>query len=160
MAILTKSGRVVIAESIASRPVHIAWGTGDGSWTTPPGESIIATNLLNEVGRRLATVVGFVVPDVNGAIVMPNGTKFTLSGTPTSNLYVTAEFDFVDASSSVIREAAIMVGTEIVAGLPAGQKYFTPDQVTNPGRLLQIEYFEPIFRSPAVRETYQAVIEF
>lgn len=160
MAILTKSGRIVIAESIAARPVHIAWGTGDGSWTTPPTESITSTSLLNEVGRRTATVVGFVVPDVNGTIVMPNGTKFTLSATPTSNLYVTAEFDFVDASSSVIREASVNIGTEIVAGLPAGQKYFTPDQVTNVGRMLQIEYFAPIYRSPAVRETFQAVIAF
>lgn len=160
MAILTKSGRVVIAESIAARAVHFAWGTGDGSWDAPPTESVASTGLLNEVGRRVATVVGFVVADVAGTIILPNGGRFSLSATPTSNLYVKAEFDFTDAQSSVIREAAVFVGTQVFAGLPSGQKYFTPDQVTNVGRLLQIENFAPIYRSPAIRETFQTVIEF
>src|SRR6476659_5814698 len=100
MPILTKSGRVVIAESIQLRPVHIAWGTGDNAWTTPPAENANAVALLNEVGRRVA-VASFVTPDVNGDIVLPEG-SFVLSATPTNYLYVKTKFTFADASSDVI----------------------------------------------------------
>jgi hypothetical protein len=160
MPIITASGRVTIAESIAARPIHVAWGTGDGAWVTPPSESSGASGLISEIGRRTASVVGYVTPDADGDIVLPNGAKFLSSATPTNFLHVTASFDFADAQSSVIREVAVFVGTILQAGLPSGQMYFTPDQIVNPGRLLQIENIEPIFRSPAVKEFFEYVIAF
>ena len=159
MPILTKSGRVVIAESIAARAVHVAWGTGNGAWVTPPSEDPDATALLAEVGRRTATEIAYVVADEDGDIVLPTGT-FSRSVSPTNSLYVSARFEFAEASSSVIREIGVFVGTVTDAGLPGGQQYFTPVQVTTPGRLLHLENFAPIFRSPAIRESFEIVISF
>lgn len=159
MPILTKSGRVVIAESIALRPLHMAWGTGDGAWVIPPAEDPNTTALMAEVGRRTADTVGFVVPDEAGLIILPTG-SYTLSATPTNHLYVKTKFTFSDAPSSVIRELAIFAGTEVVAGLPDGLRYFTPVQVGNPGRMVHLQNFQPIFRSPAVEESFEVVISF
>ena len=159
MAILTKSGRIVIAESIAARPIHLAWGTGDGSWLVAPNESSDASGLIAEVGRRIASDVGFVTPDPTGDIILPTGT-YKRSATPTNHLFVVTNFDFADGGSSVIREVAIFAGSTIVSGLPAGQKYFTPNQISTPGRLLHLENLAPIFRSPAIRENFEQVITF
>lgn len=159
MPILTKSGRIAIAESIAARPIHVAWGTGDGTWITPPAEDADATALMGEVGRRTASEVAYVVPDVAGDIELPTG-RFTRSLTPTNNLFVHTQFEFTDASSNVIREIGIFVGTETDSGLPPGQTYFVPSEVTDPGRLLHLENLAPIFRSPAVRESFDVVIIF
>lgn len=159
MPILTKSGRIVIAESIAARSLHLAWGTGDGAWTTPPAENPDATALQAEIGRRLPTEVAFVLPDGTGDIVLPSGT-FKRSATPTKNLYVRTGFDFAEASSSVIREIGLFSGSTTDTGLPPGQQYFTPGQVTSPGRLLHLENLAPIFRSPAIRESFEIVVSF
>lgn len=159
MPILTKSGRVVIAESIKLRPIHLAWGLGNGVWLTGPSEDPNATALMDEVGRRTANSVEFVVPDVAGAIVLPTG-NFTVSATPTNSLLITTNFDFLDAQSSVIREYAVFVGSEMIAGLPGGQRYFVPAEVDDPGRMLYLENIVPIYRSPAIRESFQVVITF
>lgn len=159
MPILTKSGRVVIAESIAVRPIHLAWGTGDGAWMMPPPENADATTLINEVGRRVATEVAYVLPDEAGEIVLPNGT-FARSVTPTKNLYVRVAFEFNEAPSSVIREIALFSNTAVASGLPPGQQYFTPAQVSSPGRMLHLENIAPIYRSPAIRESFEVVITF
>ncbi len=159
MPILTKSGRVVIAESVKLRPIHIAWGTGDGAWLTAPSEDPNATVLLDEVARRTANSVEFVVPDEAGAIVLPTG-SFTISPTPTNSLLITTNFDFLDAQSTVIREYGVFVGTELIGGLPGGQRYFLPAEVADPGRLLYLENLVPIYRSPAIRESFQVVITF
>lgn len=161
MPILTKSGRVVIAESVAARPLHLAWGTGNGAWMTAAEvpEDVNATALIAEIGRRIATEVAYVVPDVGGDIVLPSGT-FLRSVTPTSNLYVRTSFDFADASSSVVREIAIFSNSTMQIGLPGGQQYFAPADVLTQGRLLHLEHLAPIFRSPAIRESFEVVITF
>lgn len=160
MPILAKSGRVVIAESIAARSIHVAWGIGDGDWTTTvPPENADATTLINEVGRRTADEVAFVVPDPAGLIVLPTGT-FSLSPSPTNHLYIRTRFTFTDAPSSVIREIAAFVGSVPVGGLPVGQRYFTPAQIADPGRLLHVEHFQPIYRSSAIEESFEIVITF
>lgn len=159
MPILTQSGRVAIAESLAARPLHLAWGTGDGAWTTPPAESAAATALQAEIGRRTIVDVGYAVPDEEGTIVLSTGT-FSPSETPTKYLYLKVAFDFADASSSVIREIAVFVGSTMVGGLPEGQRYFAPAEVATPGRMLDLQNLVPIFRSPAIRENFEIVIEF
>lgn len=159
MPILTKSGRVVIAESISLRPIHLAWGTGDGAWETPPAEDADAVTVLNEIGRRTASSVSFVEPDEAGDIVLPTGT-FIASATPTNHLLVVTNFEFTDAQSSIIRNVGIFVGSTMVGGLPEGQRYFVPAEVATPGRLMHLENIAPIFRSPAIRENFQIVISF
>lgn len=160
MAILPQSGRVVIADSIIERPIHLAWGIGDGSWTTPPPEDDAATALTAEVGRRTATEKAFVTPSPTGDIILPNGARFTRSATPTKWLYVRTQFDFADAESTTIREIALFVGTTVQVGLPSGQEYFTPDQIVSPGRLLHLENKEPMIRTITIRESFEIVVAF
>lgn len=160
MAIFTTKGREIIAESIAARPIHLAWGTGDGSWITPPSEPSSATALLNEVGRRLPTSVGYVVPDVAGTIILPSGNRYTVSGSPTNHLYLKFNFDYADAPSSVIRETAVFVGSTMISGLPGGQKYFLPAEVATPGKLMRLQYAAPIYRSPETQANFDIVISF
>lgn len=160
MAILPQTGRAVIADSIINRPIHLAWGVGDGSWTTPPAEDDAATALTAEVGRRLATEKSFVTPSPTGDIILPNGARFTRSATPTKWLYVRTQFDFADAENSVIREIGLFVGTTLQAGLPEGQQYFTPAQIVSPGRMLHLENKEPITRTITIRESFEIVVAF
>lgn len=159
MPILTNSGRVAIAESIKAQPLHVAWGGGDGDWLEPPVENIDATALLEEFGRLVATSVEFVTPNEEGNIVVPGGI-FSVSATPTEHLLITANFEFSNAPSAVIREMAVFVGSETVGGLPVGQTYFVPAEISDPGRMLHVENFAPIYRSPAIRESFQIVISF
>ncbi len=161
MAILTTSGRVAIANALSKLPFHFAWGTGDGDWVTPPAESPSATALLAEVGRRTATQWAYVVPDPAGTIEVTTG-KFSLSpgNAPTNHLWVTANFDFTDAPGDVIREVAVFSDSEMVGGLPVGQKYFLPADVADPGIMVYLENITPIFRSPAIQENFEAVITF
>jgi len=159
MSVLVNDGRVAIAESLGLRPIHVAWGTGDGSWETPSAESSEAAGLLNEVGRRIASTVQYCTPDPGGPIELPSG-NFSVSLTPTKFLHIVCDFDFADAPSSVIREFGVFVGTETDAQLPPGQEYFSGAEVTSPGLLLLLENVVPIFRSPAIRETAQFVINF
>lgn len=159
MPILTNSGRVVIAESVADQPIHLAWGIGDGAWITPPSESTAAIGLVSELGRREATEVVYATPDIAGDIILPTG-RYSRSVTPTNHLYVVINFDFGDAPSSVVREIGLFVGSTVIAGLPFGQKYFLPSEIDAPGRLLHLENFAPIFRSVAVRENFEVIITF
>lgn len=159
MPILTKSGRIVFAESVAGRSLHLAWGSGDGSWTTPPLEDSNATSLLAEIGRREIVDKGYVLPDVAGSIITPSG-NFTASVSPTKYLYLKVGFDYLDAPASVIREVAVFAGSTFISDLPVGQRYFTPAQVATPGRLLHLEHMIPIIRSSTARENFEIVIEF
>lgn len=169
MAILTTTGRSAIAKAIAEQPIHFAWGTGDPAWdNNHVGEAVTASGLVAEVGRRLATSVQFVVADSSGDVIVPvfndaNGStverRFTVVNHITNNLYMRFNFDFADASASDIREVAIFIGTQVAAGLPVGQKYFTPAQVTDPGTMLAVEnLIESIKRTPNSRQSFEFVL--
>lgn len=160
MAILTNSGRVAMAKSVKAQPIHLAWGSGSAAWdTTPVPESITSSALLAEIGRRSATYVQYCEPDEAGAIIVPTG-RFTETATPTKHLYMRFAFDFTDAPTSTIRELAVFVGTQVVAGLPPGQMYFIPAEVTDPGVLLVIEHIQKFERSASVRQTFEFVVTF
>ena len=157
MAILTDSGRVAIAQAIQNEPVHLAWGTGDPSWDDlPEAESITATALVGEIGRRRASVVGFCIPDASGDIITTDG-RFLSSITPTKYLFFRFAFDFSEGGDAFIRELGVFLGTQTHPDLPIGQMYFTPNQVTNPGTLLLLERIARVPRAPSVRTTYEAV---
>ena len=160
MAILTNSGRIATAMSVKAQPIHLGWGSGDAAWdTTPQPESIDSTALLNEIGRRKASYVAYCEPDEAGAIIVPTG-RFQETATPTKHLYMRFAFDFTDAPTSTIRELAVFVGTQAQAGLPIGQMYFEPGQVTDPGTLLVIEHIQKFERSASVRQTFEFVVTF
>ena len=79
---------------------------------------------------------------------------------PTRWLYVRVVFNFEDADGETIRELGITFGAAPVAGLPAGQRYFTPAQIAQPGRLYTLERVPAFTRNGAVRQTFEYVLPF
>ncbi len=159
-AILTTSGRIAIATAIKARTAHLAWGSGDAAWgNTPPVPPANSSALLAEIGRRKATQVDYCVSDANGAISVPEG-NYSITATPTNNLYFKFHFEFVEAVGSTIREQAIFLDTVAAAGVPAGQFYLTPAQVAQPGTLLVIERRAPIVRAITTRQLFEFVVTF
>lgn len=160
MAILTTSGRAAIAAAIKSQHLHFAWGRGDAAWDTArPREPRPAIALLDEIGRRKVNLVQFCKPQDDGEIVMLNA-RYTPSTTPTNNLYLRTDFDFNDGLGETIRELGVFVGTELRAGLPAGQRYFAPSDLQSPGILLAIDYITSIRRGVGALQTFDFVITF
>ncbi|MEY2643664.1 MAG: hypothetical protein RLZZ611_313 [Cyanobacteriota bacterium] len=159
-AVLTTSGRIAIATAIKARTAHLAWGSGDAAWgNTPPVPPGNATALLAEIARRKVNQVDFCTPDAAGAISVPEG-KFSISATPTNNLYFKFHFEFADAVGSTIREQAIFLDTVAAAGVPSGQLYLLPAEVAQPGTLLVIERRAPIIREITTRQLFEFVVTF
>lgn len=159
-AILTLSGRTAIATAIKARTAHMAWGSGSTGWgSTPPSPATTDTALVAEIARRKASQVEYVTPDVNGAIVVPNG-KYTISATPTLALYFKFFFDFTEGVGSTIREQAIFIDTVAASGVPAGQFYLLPAEVQSPGTLLVIQRTAPIVRDITTRQLFEFVVTF
>jgi len=124
-----------------------------------PPEPIDQTALLREVGRRVVDEVHFVAADPEGEIVVPTG-RYRLVTDPTNHLFIRIRFDFEDASTSVVREQGLFVGTKTDPALPIGQKFFIPAQITDPGILLVLQNSVPIVRQPSTRETFEFVVTF
>lgn len=173
LATLTHVGRAALALAVAQCPLHLAWGIGDPAWNTPGANlpSLVdSTALVHEVGRRTPNRVGFVLPDESGDIIVPvyagaedpvQEARYRLvtDGTPTPFLYVQVQYNFSDASNAVISELGLFMNTELVDGLPEGQRYFTPGELKNPGLLLAVQIIVPgINRSPSMRQSNEFVM--
>ena len=161
MAILTQAGRKAIASSVKTQEIFLAWGTGDETWdVVPPQAGLVeSTELICEVGRRICENVEFCYADPAGLIITPDG-RYSASAEPTNMLHFSVQFDFEDAVGLTIREFGLFLNTVTVAGLPVGQKYFTPDQITDKGLLLCAERCGPIYRQIMSREGENFVIQF
>jgi hypothetical protein len=157
MAVLTKSGRTALAESLKAQPIYLAWGAGDMEWLLAPEENIQASSLIWEVGRRIVDEVTFCEGDENGLLVAPTG-RFSATEYPTNQLYIHCTFDFEDAETAIIREFGIFIGTEISEASPPGQRYFVPPELANPGILLAYENTVPLIRTAATREAFSFVV--
>lgn len=156
MSIFVQAAATAVAQAVKAAGVWVAWGNGSPSWdSVPVPEPVNATALVAEIGRRRATTIDFVVPDVNGDIIVPQGT-FSISPTPTNALYVRCNFDAQDAVGQDIREAACFIGATLVNGLPPGQTYFVPANVATPGTMLILERFAKISRTA----DFSASVEF
>lgn len=160
MAILTNSGRVATAVAMKGQEIHLAWGSGSEQWDIlAEPENISDTTLVAELGRRKASYVAYCVPDDAGGIEVPNG-RFSESAEPTKYLYMKFSFDFADAPAATIRELGVFIGTKVVDGLPPGQMYFVPSEITDPGMLLLLEHIAHFDRSASVRQTFEFVVTF
>jgi hypothetical protein len=164
MAILTQIGRAAMAQAVKGQTMHVAWGTGQRDAALDyqemlPLEDPLQTALINEVGRRIVDEVVYCLPDDQGELETNNG-RFTMSETPTKNLFVKVRYDFWDGVGNTIREMGLFVNTETDGELPPGQKYFLPTQVTDPGILLLLEHKIPTIRTPATRESFAFVLTF
>ncbi|MFZ6712009.1 hypothetical protein [Undibacterium sp. TC9W] len=165
MATLQDQGRIELAELFKNRPLHLAWGRGLVAWdAAPDSETITATALVDEIGRRLASQKQFVVPetDPNAAntIKVPSGDLYRIVNTPSRWVLVDFVFDYSDGTGESIRELGLFVGTEVAAGLPVGQRYFTPAQVTSPGRMYMLDHIPRLIRSGATEQVYRYVVPF
>ncbi|MBR1734613.1 MAG: hypothetical protein IJ730_04095 [Alphaproteobacteria bacterium] len=152
MAIVTISGRAGIVRSLKNSSIFLAWGQGDESWTGDEkfSEDPTQTKLIREVGRRIVDEVQFVVGDDQGAIVTQSG-RWNISETPTNNLYISARYDAADGNGFKIREFGVFLNTVVKEGLPAGQRYFLPTDIEDPGELLMLENSVPIIRTGDTR---------
>ena len=74
-----------------------------------------------------------------------------LSSDPTNHLFVRVRFDFLDAPGVTIREQGLFVGTVTDEALPDGQRYFTPDELTDAGTIDRQSTVR--IRQPSSRET-------
>lgn len=161
MATLTTDGRAGLAAAVKARQIFLGLGAGNASWDddgTPP-ESIGSSALASAVGYRKTTQANFVLPAAQGAIVLPNG-RYDISEEQTNYLYLRFTLDFVDASTSTIRETGIFLDTVTNSGLPVGQMFFAPNEIADPGTLYLIEHVPAIIRTPATRETFEFVLTF
>lgn len=160
MAILTTSGRTALAASVASQPIHLAWGAGDAAWdTTPVPEPVDATALVSELGRRAAAETKFVTPDAGGAISVPNG-RFSEAGAgvKTNNLYLRFNFEYTDANASTVREVGIFLGTTIKPEVGGGITYFEASHLLSAGILLGLQRLPKIIRSGSTRQSFEFVL--
>ena len=151
MAVLTFLARVAWAKYLLSRPLFLAIGKGQDSWDTTPKEADYeATALVKEIGRKKLTRSFFVNEDDDGDIDMPGGRKYSYSETPTRHIYLSCMFNYGEGVAEPIREVplgaccatGVFIDTQIKAGLPSTQSYFTPDQIQNPGSLILLEHLE------------------
>ncbi|MFZ2307534.1 MAG: hypothetical protein WAW73_18030 [Rhodoferax sp.] len=161
MAVLQDDGRIALAVAVASQPIHLAWGRGDPAWDiTPEPEPTNATTLVDEVGRRLVTFVGYAEPNNAGEIELPSGDRYTVVAGPTQWVYIRTVFNFEDAVGETLRELGVFIGSQPVAGLPAGQRYFTPAEIASPGRFYTMDRIPHFTRNGAVRQTFEYVLPF
>lgn len=172
MATLTICGRSAIAEALAEKPIYLAWGEGDIAWDGLPDGDLPPlagrTALFGEIGRRLCESVSFAEPDNEGDIsvpvaLLPDGTvelaRYVRKTEPTPYLYFNVKYDFADAATATIRELGIFRGGAPDPALPAGQRYFRPEQMIDQGKLLAIQIIRPsILRSPSVRQVISFVL--
>lgn len=170
LATLTTAGLSGLAKALKDRPLHMAWGTGDPAWDTDPSTKpglADATALTAEVGRRLLRAARFAVPDPAGDITAPSGlnpdgtllyTRYRVSDEPAPWLYVQAGFEHDEASDVTIREVALFMDTVTKPGLPPGQRYFTPGEVTDPGLMMVAQILDaPIIRSAAQQQNIEFI---
>lgn len=143
-----------------AQTIFLAWGTGDGSWTTPPPEDADALGLQSEIGRRKPLTIDYVLPDSNGDIYIVGAGRFSVSATPTNQILVTTRFDYDDALGETIREFGLFIGTVVDPLLPIGQYYFTPDQLIEVGTMFHVEHVEAFDRETGVRETMKTLVTF
>lgn len=160
MAVLTKSGRSAIASSIKNQRIHLAWGEGLDTWdSNMDPEDVLATQLINEVGRRRADEVLFVEGNDDGPLVTPTG-RFASVNYPTNNLFMRFTFDFDNAANKTIRELGVFIDTITNPDLPTGQRYFELNDIVEPGILLVLERTVPLIRTAATRESFSFVVTF
>jgi hypothetical protein len=158
MSIFVQGAATAVAQALKAAGVWVAWGNGDSAWdAVPVAEPIGATALVAERGRRRASVIDYVVPDVAGTIVLPQGT-FSISPTPTNQLYVRCNFNATEEVGQAIREAAVFIGTTLVGGLPVGQDYFVPANIATPGTMLILERFAKITRTSSFSVSLEFVL--
>lgn len=143
--VFVDSGRQFMAQQLmAASAVHLAWGGGDPSWSNgPPDVDTAAAALTAEVGRRKATVTEYVEPDAGGEIDLGDLGTFTVVAGPTRYVYMRFTFDLADGVGEDIKEVGIFLNTVANGGVPGGQMYLVPAEVSSAGTLFSLSHLSP-----------------
>lgn len=159
---LQERARLVLAKAIAAMDIHIAYGRGNAAWddAPPPNAGSLNTALIDEIGRTRVTEKLYVTRDDAGAIITPDGTRYSASAEPTRYLLIRATFGYGEATEEPIREMAVFVGTRVRADVPPGQYYVTPDQVTNIGDVYTLERRAAVKRPANKQDMEQVILPF
>ena len=125
-----------------------------------PTDTQYETGLIDEVGRRINVSKQYVYPHLSGEIYAGTG-RYAHSDTPTRFILYEFLFDNLDADGEPIREVGLFADTQIMEGLPSGQRYFLPNQVEQEGTVLFKTNLDGVItRLSAVREQFSTVIGF
>lgn len=127
-------------------------------YVKPASPDVTQVTLQNPVGYKKVLVKSFVVPDPDGTILDSVGQKFSVSLTPTPHLYLSVTFAPNEAPTAFIRELAVFLNAVTDSGLPSGQLYFTPVQVTDVGTMFSLTNRRTIQRTNTSEETFNFVI--
>ena len=125
----------------------------------PEPEPSNQSTLTDEIGRRVATQVAYCRPDPAGEIELASG-RYALSPEPSTNVYLKFVFMFEEAATETVRELGVFLGTQTRPGLPAGQRYFSPDELVARGRLYCLERVSAFPRNGATRQMFEYVLPF
>lgn len=101
------------------------------------------------------------IPD-GRLLAVPTGRYVFLDeGEESNEVYVRFQFDYEDGASPPlnIREIGVFVGTVTNPALPAGQRYFEPADIVDPGILLALQRDPRATRAPNIRQSYELVLE-
>ena len=167
---LQESGRLFLAKAVANSTVHIALANGDPARDSQSLAQIIAETPSNangvqsEIGRRLASAT-YVKPDPAGTIkVFDRLDKvdklYSISPTPTTHLWVRANFANSDGQGEQLRELAVFAGGTTDPALPPGQQWFTAAQVVTPGDCYELERIERVTLDGARGASGEFVLSF
>ncbi len=159
MSIFTNAGRAVLADLVASRPLHLALGDG-GDEQILPQPDYDAKSLIGEIGRKAVARVLFVVPDDNGVLILPGDKRYAMSESPTRHLYLDFAFDYDDGVGGQVREIGVFVDTKAVDGME-NKSFLLPDEIEERGELLLLEHLEdPDTYNPRKKGSYEIVLSF
>ncbi len=161
MAVLQQRGREALAGKVAATPIFLAWGRGNPAWdAVPEPEPSDATALVDEIGRRQVTTVAYVRPDAAGEIELADESRWAIHPSRTSYVLVRTVFAYAEAAGQTVRELGFFLDCQPVAGLPAGQRYFTPAQIAVPGDLYTLQRVQKFVRDGSVRQSFEFVLPF
>lgn len=117
------------------------------------------TALIQEIGRREASLKSFAQLDVNGDI-SANNQNWSITATPTRHLYLQFKFGADEALNKTIYQLGLFTDTVPQAAVPPGQKYLLPAEIQNPGQLYMVDYIPPLVRVSGKREIFEFVLTY
>ncbi len=161
MAVYTIGGREVIAQLILDQEFFLAVGTGDPAWDEAPvAPSPSTTDLSAKVGVTRVRTIAYAVPDSGGDIAMADGSKFSISVSPTRYIYLEFKLDLTDAQPDTLRECGLYFGTALIGGTPSGQMYIEDADIVSYGKLMQVDRFNSIVRDGTIEQSFSFILTF
>lgn len=159
---MPRIARIQFANETLAKNILCGVAAGSSGWgDNPPLPSLDVTGLsTTPLAWKRVLDKRYAVPDTNGAFVLPDGSRWTIGGTPSEHLYLRANFEPTEVSDIAFREVAFHMSAVTQAGLPSGQVLYTNDQVTDAGTLLAIQRRPLVQRNNITREIFETIVTF